>query len=93
MPTASAVISDIVDISRDILKGISGRVPPRVRNEDSIEPIQLLPFDQILTNYYFRFSAVDRLAFSPGSPGFSVQMTSASLRSSRREESREERYL
>jgi homoserine dehydrogenase len=60
MPTASAVISDIVDISRDILKGISGRVPPRVRNEESIEPIRLLPFDQILTNYYFRFSAVDR---------------------------------
>ena len=60
MPTASAVISDVVDISRDILKGISGRVPPRVRNEESIEPIRLLPFDQIVTNYYFRFSAVDR---------------------------------
>jgi homoserine dehydrogenase len=60
MPTASAVISDVVDISRDILKGISGRVPPRVRNEESIEAIRLLPFDQILTNYYFRFSAVDR---------------------------------
>jgi homoserine dehydrogenase len=60
MPTASAVISDVVDISRDILKGISGRVPPRVRNEESIEPIRLLPFDQIFTNYYFRFSAVDR---------------------------------
>jgi homoserine dehydrogenase len=60
MPTASAVISDVVDISRDILKGIAGRVPPRVRNEESIEPIRLLPFDHILTNYYFRFSAVDR---------------------------------
>jgi homoserine dehydrogenase len=60
MPTASAVISDVVDISRDILKGITGRIPPRVRNEESIEPIRLLPFDQVLTNYYFRFSAVDR---------------------------------
>lgn len=60
MPTASAVISDVVDISRDMMKGIYGRVPPRVRNEESIEPIRLLPFDQILTNYYFRFSAVDR---------------------------------
>ncbi len=28
MPTASAVVSDIVDIARDILKGIAGRVPP-----------------------------------------------------------------
>jgi len=60
MPTASAVISDIVDISRDILKGIAVRVPPRVRDEESIEPIRLLPFEQITTNYYFRFSAVDR---------------------------------
>jgi homoserine dehydrogenase len=60
MPTASAVVSDIVDIARDILKGISGRVPPRVRNEEGIEAIRLRPFDQIKTNYYFRFSAVDR---------------------------------
>ena len=60
MPTASAVISDVVDISRDILKGIAGRVPPRVQNEEMIEPIRLLPFDRVLTNYYFRFSAVDR---------------------------------
>jgi homoserine dehydrogenase len=44
----------------DLLKGIAGRIPPRVRNEDGIEAIRLLPFDQIKTNYYFRFSAVDR---------------------------------
>ena len=60
MPTASAVVSDIVDISRDMLKGIAGRVPPRVLDEEAIEEIRLLPFDQIRTNYYFRFSAVDR---------------------------------
>lgn len=60
MPTASAVLSDIVDISRDILKGIAGRIAPRVRDEASLEAIRLLPFDQIKTNYYFRFSAVDR---------------------------------
>ncbi len=60
MPTASAVVSDIVDIARDILKGIAGRIPPRVLNEEGIEAIRLRPFDQIKTNYYFRFSAVDR---------------------------------
>ncbi|MCX5821385.1 MAG: homoserine dehydrogenase [Deltaproteobacteria bacterium] len=60
MPTASAVVSDIVDIARDIRKGIAGRVPPRVLDEDAIEEIRLMPFDRILTNYYFRFSAVDR---------------------------------
>jgi len=60
MPTASAVVSDIVDIARDIRKGISGRVPPRVLDEETIEKIQLLPFDQIRTNYYFRFTVADR---------------------------------
>lgn len=60
MPTASAVVSDIVDIARDMRKGIAGRVPPRVLDEEAIEEIRLMPFDQIRTNYYFRFSAVDR---------------------------------
>lgn len=60
MPTASAVLSDIVDISRDMLKGIAGRVPARVRDENLIEDIRLMPFDQIQTNYYFRFSVLDR---------------------------------
>jgi len=60
MPTASAVVSDIVDIARDVRKGIAGRVPPRVLDEEAIEEIRLMPFDQIRTNYYFRFSAVDR---------------------------------
>jgi homoserine dehydrogenase len=60
MPTASAVVSDIVDIARDIRNGIAGRVPPRVLDEEAIEEIRLMSFDQIRTNYYFRFSAVDR---------------------------------
>jgi homoserine dehydrogenase len=60
MPTASAVVSDIVDIGRDLLKGIASRIPPRVLDEERIDDIRLLPFDQIRTNYYFRFSAVDR---------------------------------
>jgi homoserine dehydrogenase len=60
MPTASAVISDVGDIARDIMKGISGRIPPRVQDEARIENISLLPFDEVETNYYFRFSAVDR---------------------------------
>jgi homoserine dehydrogenase len=60
MPTASAVLSDVVDIARNILKGISGRVPLRSANESAMEDIQLMPIDKIETKYYFRFSAVDR---------------------------------
>ena len=60
MPTASAVISDVVDIARDVIKGVAGRVPPRVLDEEKIIDIKLLPFDEIVTNYYFRFSVADR---------------------------------
>jgi homoserine dehydrogenase len=60
MPTASAVVSDIMDISRDMLKGVSRRIPSRVLDESKIEDIVLLPMDDIETKYYFRFSAVDR---------------------------------
>ena len=60
MPTASAVIGDVIDISRNILKGISGRVPARSLRENVMNDIALMSFDDIFTNYYIRFSALDR---------------------------------
>lgn len=60
MPTASAVVGDLIDISRDIMAGTWRRVPLRSYKKDQIEDIDLLPMDDIVTNYYFRFSAVDR---------------------------------
>jgi homoserine dehydrogenase len=60
MPTASAVVSDLIDIARNILKGISRRVPARARSEETMEDIRLMPMEEIVTKYYFRFSAVDR---------------------------------
>ena len=60
MPTASAVVADLIDIARNIQKGISRRVPSRSLSEDGIGEIDLMPMDEIVTNYYFRFSALDR---------------------------------
>ncbi len=60
MPTASAVVGDLIDISRDIMVGSWRRVPLRSYKKDEIEDIDLLPMDDVVTNYYFRFSAVDR---------------------------------
>ena len=60
MPTASAVVSDLVDISRELLQGISCLKPARSHREEGGENISLLPMDEIHTNYYLRFSAVDR---------------------------------
>jgi homoserine dehydrogenase len=60
MPTASAVVSDLIDIGRDIQKKIWRRVPIRGFKKDLIDDIRLLPMEEVRTNYYFRFSAVDR---------------------------------
>jgi homoserine dehydrogenase len=60
MPTASAVLSDIIDVARNVLQGISGRVPLRSINESAMEEIKLIPMEEIETKYYFRFSVVDR---------------------------------
>jgi len=60
MPTASAVVSDLVDTARDMMKGVWRRVPLRSFPEKNIDDIRLLPMDDVVTNYYFRFSAYDR---------------------------------
>jgi len=80
MPTASAVVSDLVDIARNILKGISRRVPARARSEETMEDIRLMPMEEIVTKYYFRFSAVDGLGSCPTFPVSSERTTSASPR-------------
>ena len=60
MPTASAVVSDIIYIARNILKGAAGCSPHRTQKEETMPDIKLMPIDNIETKYYFRFSAVDR---------------------------------
>jgi len=59
MPTASAVISDIVDIARNILGGTARRIPPLSYQRKNIRKIPILPIDDLVTHYYFRFSALD----------------------------------
>ena len=60
MPAASAAISDTVDIARNLLSGTSGRVPLLSYQMGNIHKIPIMPVDEILTHYYFRFAAVDR---------------------------------
>jgi len=60
MPTASAVVSDIVDIARNIMSGTVRRIPPLSYQRESISKIPVLPIDDLVTHYYFRFAALDR---------------------------------
>jgi homoserine dehydrogenase len=60
MPTASAVISDIVDIARNMLNRATGRVPLLAYQPANIKEIPVIPIDRISTHYYIRFSALDQ---------------------------------
>ena len=60
MPTASAVISDVVDISRNLIYGSPRRVPLLSYQADHIRSIPVLPIDEIETQYYFRLFVLDR---------------------------------
>jgi homoserine dehydrogenase len=59
MPTASAVISDTVDLARNLISGAVGRVPTLAYQTDRIRKIPIMPMDDLYTHYYFRFTALD----------------------------------
>ena len=60
MPTASAVVSDILDLARNLTHGAAGRVPP-LGCRQALESTRLIkPMNDLVTNYYFRFAALDR---------------------------------
>lgn len=60
MPTGSAVVADLVDLARDMTLGIVHRVPPLGFLPEHTSEMPVKPMDDVVTRYYFRFSAVDR---------------------------------
>ncbi len=60
MPTASAVVSDIADIGRNILAGIAGRIPHLGYRKGVSKPKSYMPIDDIFTNYYLRINVMDK---------------------------------
>ena len=57
MPTGSAVVSDIVDIARNIMKNATGRVPVLTK---TLRNLKIKRMDDVISMYYFRFSALDK---------------------------------
>ncbi len=60
MPTASAVVGDIVDIARNRLAGIPRRLPILGYQPDRMRPVPVLPIEALETFYYIRIMAADR---------------------------------
>lgn len=65
MPTASAVVADIISVAQ----GIQGLLFDQMNIfMDKVAPANVLPFEQLMSRYYFRLSAKDQ-------PGVLAQVT------------------
>ena len=56
-PAASAVLSDIADVARNVVAGTSQRIP---LNVGAHTPLKLRRIDDVETRYYLRFLVIDR---------------------------------
>lgn len=59
-PTASAVISDVVDLARMASASPENRVPYLGAITDSLQDHPILPMGEVATSYYLRLSAMDK---------------------------------
>jgi homoserine dehydrogenase len=60
LPTGSAVVGDIVDVARNILRDSSGRVPPQSYQPHSLQQIPLQDVNEVVCKYYLHFHVLDQ---------------------------------
>ncbi len=91
LPTASAVASDIIEIARALVKGVSGRVPPSgFFVHDPGGKAAVAPVAEVKTEYYLRFQVLDKpgvLSKIAGVLGAHAISISSVIQKGRREES------
>jgi homoserine dehydrogenase len=59
-PTASAVVADLVDITRLHTADPDHRVPHLAFQPDQLADTRVLPMDEVITSYYLRMRVADR---------------------------------
>ena len=59
-PTASAVIADLVDVTRLHTADPQNRVPHLAFQPDAMSPLPVLPMDEVVTSYYLRLRVADQ---------------------------------
>jgi homoserine dehydrogenase len=60
MPTATAVVADVMEIGRAILHGDAARVPPVGRPMGQLRTVPTRPIGEIISEFYLRFMVQDR---------------------------------
>jgi len=59
-PTASAVVADLIDVTRLITADPGNRVPHLAFQPDRLAHTRILPIGEVETSYYFRMRVLDR---------------------------------
>ena len=59
-PTASAVVADLVDVTRMHTADPEHRVPHLAFQPDQLSDVAILPMEEVVTSYYLRMRVVDR---------------------------------
>ncbi|MDZ7736774.1 MAG: homoserine dehydrogenase [Gammaproteobacteria bacterium] len=59
-PTASAVVADLVDVTRALTSDPENRVPHLAFQPDALNEGGILPIDKVETAYYLRMQAIDK---------------------------------
>ncbi|HXM82781.1 MAG TPA: homoserine dehydrogenase [Burkholderiales bacterium] len=59
-PTASAVVADLVDVTRLITADPEHRVPHLAFQPDQLSDVPILPMDAVETSYYLRMRVLDK---------------------------------
>jgi homoserine dehydrogenase len=78
-PTASAVMGDVIDVSRNLLAGIGRRCAPLSYLDDRVRTLPIKPMGEIVSKFFLRFSAQDkpgvlaRIAGALGSNNISIE--------------------
>ena len=59
-PTASAVVADLVDVTRDLTVDPNNRVPHLAFQPEALVDLAVLPIEQAISAYYLHLRAADR---------------------------------
>lgn len=59
-PTAVSVVSDVVDVGRNLIAGTAGRVPQRAFHEESLRDATVQDMGEHRGAYYMRFRVADK---------------------------------
>ena len=66
LPTGSAVVGDIIDLARNLMAGITNKIPPLSVMQDQLRDLAVMPLHDIESEYYLRFQVLDRAGVLAG---------------------------